>query len=659
LCLLFLVDVDNSWSLPYYIPIGGARFCGWWKPETLKFQQIRPRKHQRYITTKEVLQATPVMSSKTDFAASAEDDTEEAKLRRAYESWRLEYGREFDSERYQNFRINYLKLTETNGAELKNARDTGIPDPIPLSLNEYGDFSAEEYRTIKRGNNPSLSKHSAPFSTAFSAENPQEQQRIQQAYQNWCFSNGKQFDESRLDVFAFNLKVVETYYLKTGKKAELNRFADLSPEEYKAATETAEKGTTNTSWAAERSNTATQAQEREAQEQERIRNVYSEWCRENGREYQESRLDVFATNLSAVESYRRVTGKVVKLNQYADLSPDEYKATMTRESSSNAAASMPPYLDKSNSAASRPSPVTAINPMSAYLENLTTPSPQISLAVENRIRKIYLEWCQYYAKAPDDDRLLIFAANLVVLEKHHKETGEELTLNEFADQTQGARSKNEQADMEKKLLNEIQLEEQAEMARIEAERIRNKDQFRLENERKKAEEMAQVESARRQQEEQARMEDEQKMTVTERMQEDQQVDLKSKQTQERADAVATFYVESDLQVENTMEESGKQSEAEKEKNNSIALPRSSYMDAVARTWIDRSSYLESLQRGKTGVLPEPPPKESPWQEQIESPKLSTSLITSIWDFINDSRRSASDQYAKRLIAEADEMIAVS
>jgi hypothetical protein len=663
---MLLLAVKKSWSYPYYIPIGNARFCCWWKLDGVGCRQIRPRKYQRHTITKEKLQATPVKSSNTRFAASPEDDTQEMELRRAYECWRLEYGREFDPEKYQNFKINYLKLTATNGAELMVARETGRPDPVPMSLNEYGDCSAEEYRTIKMNGNLSLSQHSDPLSTAFSAGTPHEQQRIRQAYQEWCFTNGKIFDESRLDLFAFNLKVVENYYKKTGKKAELNRFADLSPEEYKAATASAEKVTTALSdppSKAGRSDSVTQQQGRDVEEQERIRSAYREWCRENKKEYQESRLDIFAINLKVVESYRRETGKVVKLNRYADLSPDEYKVVVTGESSSNAPAAVAANWGRSNATSGPPSPSRAINPMSSYLENLTPPSPQKSLMVEDRIRQIYVDWCQYYGKAPDEDRLQVFAANLVVLEKHHRETGEELTLNEFADQTQGVDSKKERADMGKKQVGDVLLKEQAETTRLEEENIRIEEQARLEKERKQAEEIARLENERRQEEERASMEDEQMTAVTERTQNDQQVDLLSKRTtQESPIENSSSGSERNLQGGNEMKEMGKQSEGEKEKTNSIALPRSSYMDAVARTWIDRSAYLESLQQGKTGVIPGPPPKESPWQENpvpMERPRLPTSLITTIWDFVNDSRRSVSEQYAKTLLSEADNMIAVS
>ena len=59
----------------------------------------------------------------------------------AYEEWRTKYSKgEFDSLRYPNFRKNYIKLMNANAAELTVARDMGYPDPVPLSLNEFGDL---------------------------------------------------------------------------------------------------------------------------------------------------------------------------------------------------------------------------------------------------------------------------------------------------------------------------------------------------------------------------------------------------------------------------------------------------------------------------------------------------------------------------------------
>ena len=102
-----------------------------------------------------------------------------------------------------------------------------------------------------------------------------------------------------------------------------------------------------------------------------------------------------------------------------------------------------------------------------------------------------------------------------------------------------------------------------------------------------------------------------------------------------------------------------------EKAEPIILPRSSYLDAVAKTWVDRSAYLESLQEGRTGVLPEYTlnDQKSFEKDNIQKKtKQSESLIDSIWNIIkgeNRDERSSTNPYSMRLIRLAEKMIVVS
>jgi hypothetical protein len=760
------------------------------------FQQIKQIRRQQQQQRE--LHATPVKSSTTDYASSP-DDQEETELYKAYEKWRQEYNKGvFDEVRYQNFKNNYIKLQVTNNAELKHARETGQPDPVPMSLNEYGDYSSEEYKQIiaqqqqqqqqQQNNNvvgvggsPKVSSYStSAMASAFSSQSPEEQNRIQQTYEQWCRTSGKTYDESRLDIFAFNLKVVENYYKETGTKAELNKFADLSPEEYKAAME-AMRNNNNVNAVEGRQNsspvqTTTAASQDpinnnippqkkffsqqgsylenlsasnngqnngqisqtpvslsspppssfDDTELDRIRNAYMEWCQEYGREYQESRLDIFATNLKAVEKYRQETGKIVKLNQYADLSPDEYKTAAT-EPQTPPMTNFQPY--PSNNNGNNPRGVRAgtstsyldnlstnqqtmgnglssstTTPGKSYLDNLSlTSTPQI----EDRVRTIYEDWCQYYGKVPSEDRLQIFAANLVVIEKHHIETGEELTLNEFADQTEGGRSsqransvdeeeQKRRIEEERKYEEAVRLEQERrqaeEKARIEEEQLRlEEERLRLEQqvqeaeaarlleEQKYVEEKARLQREQEEQEarlaEQRRLDEEatrQAELERQRLQEERELlEAKLKKEQKLEEEARMKYEETNRQLDEalknnekvqSMDSGDKQEEEEEEVSDPIIVPQSSYMSAVARTWVERSAYLDSLQQGKTkGVLPEPPTEPL---ERVTMPKRRPKqppafLVNSIWKFINDGKQSATDLYARNLIKQADEMIAVS
>ena len=99
----------------------------------------------------------------------------------------------------------------------------------------------------------------------------------------------------------------------------------------------------------------------------------------------------------------------------------------------------------------------------------------------------------------------------------------------------------------------------------------------------------------------------------------------------------------------------------------IIVPRASYLDAVAKTWVDRTAYLEALQEGRVGVLPgelnlpqKPIPKAT--QEEKETRiKRSESLIDSIWNFMKEDGSDVSTRssnYSNRLIRQADKLIEV-
>lgn len=788
------------------------------------------RRRNQWINDR-CLHATPATVSPTSFAAVPDDgDTgsgggrnsyEEGLLLEAYNSWRQQYNKgNYDPVRYNDFRLNFIKLTAANAAELKNARETGKPDPIPMILNEYGDYSPEEYKILLNGRDKegssgsswdggqsesmspqgtvgrsrgSTSSNNTPYS-AYSSEGPAEQERIRQVYQAWCFTSGRPYDESRLDIFAFNLKVVESYSRETGKKAELNRYADLSPEEYEAAiinrgddyavngpaaTEKDPQGfslsspmsppqpakgvDTNGSYLDTLSNSMAKSiepangtekspdEDNATVERERIRSAYREWCLKNGKEYEESRLDTFAYNFRSVEQYCKETGRTVTLNMYADLNPDEYSRKIQADGSANYASSTSKsnsYLDNLQN-----SPTVPLSSRGSYLDTLSSGNSSPKPPVEDRVREIYRDWCQYYGKVPDEGRLQRFATNLIALEKHHLETGEELTLNEFADQDEVdyQRQVNAQEMQREAVEQEEAVRRQAEEARLEAERqkleIEQKrvEAARVENERRRAEESflqeerRRVEEARieeqRRAEEGRRREEEVRLQAERKMAEDARLKAELRQDERRHTEAADGFLkepliqadwkavdqkillendptkevkqslqEEKLETEFRLYERRRREEAasleaelsdnglEEQKNeladsngdiyngdinekvkegieesSPLALPRNSYMDAVARTWVDRSAYLESLQEGNYGVITNKSGSKSRGVSEKTNrseKRPSQPLIDSIWNFMNAppgnrGGKTASEQYAISLIQQADEMISVS
>ena len=50
-----------------------------------------------------------------------------------------------------------------------------------------------------------------------------------------------------------------------------------------------------------------------------------------------------------------------------------------------------------------------------------------------RIKAAYRDWCQYYGKEYNENRLSTFSSNFLAVERYHRETGVSLILNELAD----------------------------------------------------------------------------------------------------------------------------------------------------------------------------------------------------------------------------------
>ena len=69
----------------------------------------------------------------------------------AYEEWRKKFGKgDFDAARFPNFENNYKVLTSANIKTKEQALVEGRAPPQWLDLNEYGDFSREEYQAMKQ-----------------------------------------------------------------------------------------------------------------------------------------------------------------------------------------------------------------------------------------------------------------------------------------------------------------------------------------------------------------------------------------------------------------------------------------------------------------------------------------------------------------------------
>lgn len=113
-----------------------------------------------------------VRSVAVDMATATDSDVSipyDAAAELAYDGWIKKYDKPYDAQRYQVFLSNYKAITVMNVSAKKKARDD--PDsgtPSLLSLNEYADFTAEEYEAAMNGD----SKGAEDDSSSDAAEEP-------------------------------------------------------------------------------------------------------------------------------------------------------------------------------------------------------------------------------------------------------------------------------------------------------------------------------------------------------------------------------------------------------------------------------------------------------------------------------------------------------
>jgi hypothetical protein len=416
--------------------------------------------------------------------AMPEDDS----LLKAYDQWRNEYGKGvFNQERYEFFKSNYVTLKGANASAIKRARDQRRPEPSLMNQNEYGDCSIEEYKGFR---NNGLNTPEAPSSVEVSEdsvnESSQQQQqrttssymgsgfqmlesaealqgafddfqefssqkgagaatneeslsaeRIRNAYIEWCKWYDKNYDEARLEIFSAHFQKVEKVFKETGKPVKLNEHADLTTDEYQQLKSAESSSTTKLDTLDDVSDSAaTDDNSRD----DVIRDAFVQWSKYYAKTIDDARFDIFKSNYLKVEQYHKSTGNPVKLNAYADLTMEEYKALNKSDESSFSSTT-----NNSNPPLSEAAP--------QVIETVSEGSPSVSETVEvpqlsskepealgtedtpGRVRHAYTEWCKYYGKEVDESRLSIFASNFLQVEQFFKSTGTPVKLNEFADLT--------------------------------------------------------------------------------------------------------------------------------------------------------------------------------------------------------------------------------
>jgi hypothetical protein len=177
----------------------------------------------------------------------------------AYDNWRREYNKgDYKQDRFENFKVNYKTLMAANAASKRRARQGGKADPASImSLNEHGDCSIEEYKnilnTLGQSQDDLMIAVEQPVTNGYhndlNAQNTidsleakqddfeifsmeSKEDIILRAYVDWCKVRGNEFDESRLPIFTEHYLNAEIYFEQVGKPVQLNKYADLTAEEY-------------------------------------------------------------------------------------------------------------------------------------------------------------------------------------------------------------------------------------------------------------------------------------------------------------------------------------------------------------------------------------------------------------------------------------------
>jgi hypothetical protein len=118
-------------------------------PNSLQKSSIVGKSNNIWNAKNVRLYASSLDGSSTEEIAFPYD---ESVIQFAYDEWRVMFNKgAFDPVRYENYKANYKTLTVANLEARQQAERQGVPAPVWMSLNEYGDYSIAEYEAVMRG----------------------------------------------------------------------------------------------------------------------------------------------------------------------------------------------------------------------------------------------------------------------------------------------------------------------------------------------------------------------------------------------------------------------------------------------------------------------------------------------------------------------------
>lgn len=129
---------------------------------------------------------------------------------------------------------------------------------------------------------------------------------IRSEYEAWVLQHNKTADDERFQIFKGNFLATLKAYETTGKYHALNKYADMTPEEYKKE--------------------PAQVDEVDAY----VRAEYKAWLEQYGKTYNEKRFAVFKENFLMTMKIFEETGKFNALNEHGDMTREEFLRMQTK-----------------------------------------------------------------------------------------------------------------------------------------------------------------------------------------------------------------------------------------------------------------------------------------------------------------------------------------
>jgi len=224
----------------------------------------------------------------------------DAPARLAYDNWRAQYNKgDFDLGRYEAFKNNFEGISVANVMASRKEREQSISDgngpavitKKKLQLNENADMTLEEYEEMQAKKKPAASESSDPSSKLDGAV----QSAMAQSEASMALVEASAALEEEEEALARQLGLDSVEELEIA----LDSLAGIAED----------GGELDTSI-------------REA----RVRSVYLDWAKTNGKEPDEKCFQTFSTNFLAMEEFSKDSGKEMVLNEFADLTEEEYIA---------------------------------------------------------------------------------------------------------------------------------------------------------------------------------------------------------------------------------------------------------------------------------------------------------------------------------------------